>query len=136
MRENAPDGRLVHHWRGTDRKTDIEALADAIVAAVPDLFVGREGGIVQHDKGGGSNPINWQRYRALIDQHVCGVRLVPNGGAGWQKEYFTYAFDPPPGPDWKHGGRRPSPNREEPDNAVLDQIYRELLAPRLPRAVE
>ena len=66
--------------------------------------------------------------------HLCGVRLVPNGTeSGWQREYFTYRFGPPPAPNMRLGGQRPNPNQSEPDNAVLMQIYRDELLWRIPK---
>jgi hypothetical protein len=65
---------------------------------------------------------------------ICGVRVVRNGN-GWKREYFSYQFNPQQRPDMRHGGRRP-PNGAEPDANVLDQIYREELAWRLPKVVE
>jgi hypothetical protein len=129
------NGRAVFHWIGKNRDADQARLADAIAAAIPDLFVHNDGAIVQVDKASGLTPINFATFRDLVAKHVCALRLVPNG-AGWQRNYFSYSFPPPGGPDWRHGGRRPSPNASEPDNAVLEWLYREGLAPLLPRVVE
>jgi hypothetical protein len=126
------DGRTVFHWTGRGRERDTAALADAIVGA-NELFCNRDGVVVRLGKDGAPIPLNFTAFREMVEHSICGVRLVRNG-AGWRKDYFTYRFDPPPGPDLRMGGRRPHPNAAEPDSDVLDKIYREELAWRLPKA--
>jgi hypothetical protein len=84
------------------------------------------------DGNGELVPVNLADMRALIDKHICGVRLVRNG-TGWQREYFTYRFDTPRRPDPRTGGPRPPPDDSAPDANVLDQIYRFELAWRVPK---
>jgi hypothetical protein len=128
---DAPNGRRVHHWRGTDREEDADALADTIAVALP-LF-NRDGSLVRLDSAGQLVPINFAAFRKLVDKHVCGERLVQRG-SGWQREYFTYQFNTPWRPDPAAAGPRLPPDEREPDETVLDRIYRSELAMRLPRA--
>jgi hypothetical protein len=137
------NGKTIFNWTGKSRgnetseqtrERETDNLADAIANAVPNLFQ-RDDRIVQLDKNGGFNVVSFAVFRVMVDTNICGERVVPNG-AGWKHEYHTYAFNPQPRPDFKHGGRRPPPNQTEPDADILDKIYRDELAWRLPRVVE
>jgi hypothetical protein len=133
---NSPDdrnGRTIFHWHGQDRKAAIAALADTIVAAV-DGLCNHDGSIARLDGKGGLSPVNFATFRQLIDKNVAAVRVVNCEGV-WRKEYYAFAFDPPPGPDMQFGGRRPPPNPNEPDLPVLDALYRHEVVARLPRVV-
>jgi hypothetical protein len=117
-------------WRGRDRKEDTNELADAIAAAV-ELF-NRDGALVRLNGDGELINVNLAGLRELIDESICGVRAV-NRGTRWQREYFSYRFDPlqHPGPRCAEDGLQASENRSTgPDSKVLEQIYRvELLWP-------
>lgn len=132
--DNEPNGRRLHHWIGKDRTADIAELADTI-AAVGKLF-NHDGVIVQLDPKGKLIQLNLAGLRAFIDQHICGVRLVAlDNGWQWQRQYFTYQFEPRQRPNPMHWPPPQSiPDETEPDATVLDEIYRHELAPRLPRA--
>jgi hypothetical protein len=77
--------------------------------------------------------VNLAGLHALIDKHIAGVRVVPNG-TGWQREYFSYAFAPlPKGPPrWEDRGKE-AELCTEPDDRVLKQIYMDELLLRIPR---
>jgi hypothetical protein len=130
----APDGRVVFHWTGKDLKADTAALADAIAGAV-ELFIYRDG-LAVLDKAGGLSRLNFEQFRQIIDAAICKVRVVPNGRGGWEREYLSFTFPPPPRPDPLHGMMRPSSNQDEPDSEVLMALYSVQLALRVPRAVE
>jgi hypothetical protein len=131
--QRAPDGRMIHHWKGLDRQRDIGELADAIVAAVPGLF-DYSGGIAQLDEAGGLSPVNFQTFRDLLDRHLAGIQCVRNG-TGWQRDLFAYRFDPAVRYDPTKGGPAPKPDNRLPDSKVLEEIYRDLLVLRLPKAI-
>jgi hypothetical protein len=131
--QHAPDGRFVFHWRGKDRKQETSDLAEAIIAAV-DGLCNHSGAIARLNGNGDLDAINLAAFHELISKNLCGVRVVPNG-SGWQREYFSYKFDPPPLPDMAHGGRR-VPDNSLPDANVLDVIFRTELVWRLPKVKE
>jgi hypothetical protein len=123
------NGRRVHVWRNTD------ALADEIAAAV-ELF-NQDNTLVQLDSSGQLSPVSLAGLRSLIDASICGVKVV-NCGTRWQREFFTFAFNPRP--------RTPPPTQQsglptaqgpttEPDAEVLREIYQHALLPRVPRVV-
>jgi hypothetical protein len=132
--DDGRNGRAVHTWRGHDREKDIADLAEAIVAAV-DGLCNHQGSIAKLDGKGGLMAVNFATLRQLIDKHIAAVRVVFRDGK-WQPEFFSYAFLPPPGPDFRHGGRRPGPNQAEPDSLVLKALYEHELVWRLPKVVE
>jgi hypothetical protein len=127
------NGRRLHHWRGRPggKENDTSEFADAIVAAVPELYI-RDGVLVQLVEGQ-LIVVNFASLKSLITKHLCGVRVVQRDGQ-WEREYFSYEFPPPPRPDPRFGGGRgPQDRSHEPDSTVLDQIYCVELAVRLPR---
>ena len=128
--QNELNGRQPHHWSGRDRETDTAALADKLAAVLP-LF--------QHDgslfrlEGGKLVGVSLAEFRGLLDKHICGERAV-NGGGVWRVEYFTYGFPAKPKFIPTMQNPHPDPKLEfEPDDKVLDLIYRHELAWRLPR---
>jgi hypothetical protein len=125
------NGRRLHHWRGRPggKENDTSEFADAIVAAVPELYI-RDGVLVQLVDGQ-LTVVNFASLKSLITKHLCGVRVVQREGR-WEREYFSYEFPPPPRPDPRFGGPQ-EPRSHEPDSTVLDQIYCIELAVRLPR---
>jgi hypothetical protein len=135
---NAPDGRLVFHWRGTaDREADINRLADAIATAVPGLC-SRDGTVAQIDQNGGLNPVNLAGLRDLIGESICGARIVPDGTTSWKQEFYTFEFPLTVrrGPPTNATGLAVDSRTSGPDEQVLRQIYLERLPERLPRVVE
>ncbi len=127
-----PDGRKIVHWSGVDRQRDINNLIDAVTAA-GELFIDHGGRIVRPIEGDLA-PVNLAALHTFIGKHVCGVRLV-NPGPGYEREYFSYQFPQRsrlPQPTQENPNPSLGPERE-PDFSVLDEIYRQLLAPRLPR---
>jgi hypothetical protein len=127
----SPGGQRIHLWRGEDRAADTAALADTIAAAVPDL-ANRHGRIVQLVEGE-LHPINLAALHGLIDRHVCTVKFV-NRGSGWAKEYVAYKFLPAARFDPSRAGPPlPQVAATEPDDKVLDEIFRVELIKRLPR---
>jgi hypothetical protein len=131
---DAPDGRLVHHWRGRDRQQDINALADAIASAT-ELF-NHNGTLVRLD-GGELVPVNFADFRARVGQRICSLRLMRKG-TQWRKEYYSFDFAPvpPSGPRTNAMGLQRTTTMTEPDDKVLRQIYTEELLWRLPRVIE
>src|SRR5262245_44096381 len=120
----ADDGRVIFHWRG-----NTEELADVVAANVEIYNDG--GNIVALDGTGALLSVNRAGLHARISEAICGVRLVKNG-TGYQREYFSYQFAPTPHPG------PPQPNQpvktnSEPNDKVLDDIYRSLLLTRLPK---
>src|SRR5262245_30527721 len=105
---DAPDGRRIHYWRGQDRRQDTAAFAEAIVAAV-ELF-NRGGAPVQLDGNGKLIDVNFAMFRELVDKHICGMRVINRDGI-WQREYFTYRFDPPRRHDPTISGPQPEPDQ-------------------------
>jgi hypothetical protein len=135
---DAPDGRLVFHWRGTaDREADIDRLADAIATAVPGLC-NRDGTVARLDEGGNLCPINLAAFRDLIGESICGARVVPNGTTSWKTELYTFEFPLTVrrGPPTNATGLVVDSRTSGPDEQVLRQIYLELLPQRLPKVVE
>jgi hypothetical protein len=129
---NAPDGRLIFRSSGNDRNQDLAALADAIAESI-DGLCNYNGGIARLGEDGKLDPISFDRFRLLVDQHICTARVVQNGSE-WEWDYQPLAFPSPPRPDFSRGGVR-SEGSQGPDVTVLDEIYRVELAKRLP-AVE
>src|SRR5262245_13645807 len=129
MSRTAPDGRKIFRWSGKDRKQDLAALADAI-AEVVDGLCNYNDGIARLGEDGKLSPISFDRFRLLVEQHICTARVVQSGSE-WEWEYRPFAFSSPPGPDFTRGGVRPEGN-QEPDSTVLDEIYRIELVKRLP----
>jgi hypothetical protein len=68
-------------------------------------------------------PVNRAAFHGLVDQNICVVRPVEHDGE-WQREYFTYRFAPAPRINPSRPGPWPEPDESEPDDKVLDQIYR------------
>jgi hypothetical protein len=129
----SPEGRRLHHWQGLDRAADIASLCDAI-AAVGELFSQGER-IVRRGENGELVGVNLAALRAFIDKHIAFKRLV-NRGAGYEVEHHAYRFPPARRFDpSRTGPPLPEPAETEPSEADLDQIYRQALAPRLPRVV-
>src|SRR5271156_5597884 len=126
------NGRRLHHWRGRPgqgKENDTSEFADAIVAAVPELYT-RDGVLVQFVEGQLIG-VNFASLKSLITKHLCGVRVVQRDGR-WEREYSSYEFPPPTRPDPRFGGPQ-DPRSHDPDSTVLDQIYCVELAVRLPR---
>jgi hypothetical protein len=130
---HAHDGRLIFHWRGRDRAEDIAALADAVAAAVPGL-ANLSGTLAHLDAHGGLSPLGRNALQRLIDEAICGMRVVNRDGL-WQREYFTFGFEQPPRPDPALIGRGPLPGipATEPDLPALDELLKAELIWRVPR---
>jgi hypothetical protein len=128
--------RVVHHWHGVNREADLAALADAVAASV-EVF-DDNGSLVRLSEDGKLVNINRADLQELIGKRICGMRAVNPEGTGWQREYFSYQFDPPPrlGPPT---AANPRPGEGQPNNgpdaADLDRLYRTELLPRLPKVV-
>jgi hypothetical protein len=114
-----------------NRQQDTAELADAIVAAVPGLF-DLDSRIMQLDEAGELHVINFERYRGLLDKHVCYVRCVKNG-SGWEREYLPFAFAPAVRYDPLKGGPMPRPDNSKPDSKILEELYLRETHPRLPK---
>ena len=117
--------RRLHHWSGTDRQADIAVLAVAI-AATGELF-NHNGTLVQL-RDGKLIPISRNELQELITRHVAAVRVVKRDGV-WQREFYSYEFAQKPnfGPPTSAGSER------EPDDKVLDEIFRHELLGRIPQ---
>jgi hypothetical protein len=129
--QHAPDGRHVFHWKGLDRQRDIGELADAIAAAVPGLF-DLDGRAMQLDAAGELHVVAFEKFKSLLDKHICYVRCVKNG-AGWQREYLPFAFAPAVRYDPLKGGPMPKPDNSRPDAKVLEELYQREVNVRLPK---
>ena len=133
----APDGRKIHYWRGRDRGADIAALADAVVAAIPEL-VNQDNALVRLE-GTRLAYINLAGLGELIGQHICGMRVVNHGSADkpdWQREYFSYRFEASPRrvSTWETGLPTEADRRTTgPDYDVLKDLYLKELVWRVPR---
>jgi hypothetical protein len=127
--ENELQGNMT--LRGQNRKEDIAALADAIAGAVDGLCNYNES-IARLNGKGDLDAISLDIFRDLIERNICGLRVVHNG-TGWQREYFTYGFEPQSRPDPRVSGPRPPLDNSKPDSNVLDEIYRVELLWRVPR---
>jgi hypothetical protein len=127
--------RRIFHWAGYDRAADTIALTAAVAETVSGLC-NRDGRIARLNEDGSLDAISLAGLHSLIDQHLCGLRIVKNG-AGFKREYFNYSFDPAPhpGPPTQASGLRGSRRSDGPDAAILREIYDQLPA-RLPRVVE
>ena len=58
-------------------------------------------------------------------------------GTGWEREYYSYRFDPAPRPaprTAEMGLQRSEIRTTEPDAKVLEEIYKNELVWRVPRA--
>jgi hypothetical protein len=137
MNDKPLGGRRVFHWCGFDRTSDTAALIAAVAETVPGLC-SRDGQIARLTETGDLEAINLQKVKALIDQHLCGMRIVRgDNGAGFKREYFTFTFETPyhqGPPTWETGLRKAS-RSSGPDGQVLRDIY-DTLARRLPIVVE
>jgi len=94
MTITAPDGRHVHIWHDNN----IDELTAAIASTIE---VYNHNGVLATLNGTGQLiPISMTDFKRLIDESVCGIRVVANGSGGYKKEYFTYRFPhiPHPGP--------------------------------------
>jgi hypothetical protein len=127
----SPDGCLIHHWSGLDRKKDTDELTRAIAAAIPGLC-NREGAIARLDEEGKLAGVNFATFRELVGRHVCKACLI-NHGARWEWEYVPFAFAPARRFDPSLSGPQPPADESEPDAAVLEEIFRTELVKRLPR---
>jgi hypothetical protein len=124
-------GRIVFTWPGRNRRADTDELARAI-ASTGELYQGD--GWFCRIHGGQKLQVNFAQFRAFLDERIAGVRAVYRDGS-WQREYFSYRFDPPP----RRDQTKPAPDDDlypEPDANVLDDLYRRSLAPLLPKVVE
>lgn len=127
---NELGSRRLHHWRGGERqrnpvfgdplKENIDELADAIAATI-ELY-NHGGRLTQLGAAGELVPVNMDRFRALLDKHLCSVRVV-NGNGIWQRVYAPFGF--------AHG----ADTSREPDAKVLDAIYRSELLWRIPKVM-
>ena len=128
---NEIGNRKQFHWSGQDRGEDMARLAVTIAGSGAGLC--RQGDrIMQLDSKGQLNPVNMAAFREIIDKHICAVRIV-NRGQGWQREFYSYRFAPARGHDPSLSGPQPPPDTSEPDDKVLEEIYRTELLLRLPR---
>ena len=93
-----------------------------------------DGSIARLDGNGGLGPVSLAALHALIDKHICGVRVVKRG-TGWERKYYSYAFAPRPnrGPPTMANPHPDVGSEREPDDKVLEEIYRHALAWRLPK---
>jgi hypothetical protein len=130
MTKASPDGRHVFFWHGRDRAQDQQRLAEAIADSI-ELF-NQDGSLVGLSSKGELVPIGFENFRKLVATNICGLRLKQNGANKWEREYFTYEFNAPPGPDMREGGRRPIDN-STPDSIVLNEIYLHELKWRIPK---
>jgi hypothetical protein len=112
------NGRRLHHWRGrpghAGKENDTSEFADAIVAAVPELYT-RDGVLVQLVEGQLIG-VNFASLKSLITKHLCGIRVVQRDGR-WEREYFSYEFPSPPLDDEA---------RRDPD--AIEAVYKKLTA--------
>jgi hypothetical protein len=126
--QNELNGRQPHHWSGRDRDKDTAALADKIAAVLP-LFQ-RDGGLFRLE-GGKLVGVALAEFRGLVEKAICTERAVNRDGV-WQREFVSFGF--PPKPRFNPTMANPTaPAALEPDDKVLDLIYRHELAWRLPR---
>ena len=129
--QNKLNGRKLHHWSGLDRDLDTVTLATAI-AATGELF-NQDGMLVRLDQGKLIG-ITRTALREFIAQHIAAIRLVERGGE-WRKEFYAYDFLPKPRVR-QPTAAKPLPDAggtREPDEQVLDRLFRHELLPRVPR---
>jgi hypothetical protein len=128
--QNELNRRHVHHWSGRDRDKDTAALADKLAAVLP-LFQ-HDGGLFRLE-GGKLVGVALAEFRGLIEKAICAERAVNRAGV-WQREYVSFGFPSKPRHIPTMQNPHPDPKLEfEPDDKVLDLIYRHELAWRLPR---
>jgi hypothetical protein len=126
--QNERDERHVFHWSGRDRDKDTAALADTLATVLP--LYQADGGLFQLE-GGKLVGVSFAEFCGLVDKAICGVRAV-NGSGVWKQERFTYGF--PARPRFNPTYANPSPPPElEPDDKVIEEIFRRELGWRLPR---
>jgi hypothetical protein len=72
-------------------------------------------------------------FRSLLDERICGARVVPNGDGTWRREYYSFGFPVVRPMRWDGKGAQPPEVKAlEPDFGILDEVYRHALAPMLP----
>jgi hypothetical protein len=129
-----PGTRTVFHWIGTDasHQRDIEALAD-VLAGTGELFC-QESGMVQLGAGGELLQVNFEGFRRFIDEHVCSMRVVKQGDK-WVREFYLLTFPEPIRFDPLYRGppKPPPPRTYGPSSKDLEELYRHLVRPKLPR---
>ena len=127
----SPTGARIHIWSGTDREKDTASLI-ATIAAVGKLF-DQGGRIVRVSENGEPVGVFAADFRSFLDQHICTMRLVKREGK-WQVEYPPFRFPPAWRFDASRSGPQLEPDTSEPDDKILDGIYRHGLLPYLPKA--
>jgi hypothetical protein len=126
--QNELNGRQPHHWSGRDRDKDTAALADKLATILP-LFQ-HDGSLFRLD-GGKLVGVSLAEFRGLVEKAICTERAVNRAGV-WQQEFVSFGFPPKA----RHIPTMANPNPPdtlEPDDKVLDEIFRHELAWRLPR---
>jgi hypothetical protein len=123
----APDGRRVFLWHGNN----IDELTDVIASTIE--IYNHNDGLVTLDQGKLA-PVNMADFKQLIDQHICGVRVVAHGN-GYKKEFFSYEFAPVPHPGPRTAAQGPQlwSDSKEPDMKVLAEIYGQKLLKLIPK---
>jgi hypothetical protein len=127
----SPDGRLIHHWTGLNRRADTDELTRTIAAAIPGLAV-HEGAVVRLDESGELTRPNFASFRTLVGQYLCKASLVNRDGR-WGWVHTPFAFAPARRFDASLSGPQPATDESEPDAAVLEEIFRTELVKWLPR---
>jgi hypothetical protein len=107
----------------------------AVAETIPNLCARGES-IAQLTESGELEAVPLARLYSLIEQHLCGLRIVKNG-AGYAREFYTFDFAPTPnpGPRTKEMGLPTATRSAGPDAQVLREIY-DALPPRLPKVIE
>jgi hypothetical protein len=132
-----PIGRRVFHWCGQNKDADIAALTAAAAETIPGLCE-RSGSIAKLTENGELEHVNLDRFRQLISQSLCGMRVVRgDNGTGWKREFYTFEFAPVPnpGPRTAAMGLQHAVRSDGPDDKVLREIF-ERLPTMLPRVIE
>ena len=120
-----------HFRSGRDRKADTDRLAEAIARSGAGLC-NRGGRLARLDGNGELVDINFDGFRDLVDHTICAEHIVKHGDR-WEREYYPYRFPPAARFNPLLSGPQPAPDTSEPDDKVLDEIYRTELLWRLPR---
>ena len=127
----SPTGQRIHIWSGTDKEKDTASLI-ATIAATGKLF-SRGGQFVRLGENGEPVLVNAADFRTFLDQNICTMRLVQQRDGKWQVDYPPFRFPPAWRRDVSLSGPQEEPPEIEPNDRILDEIYRHGLAPHLPK---
>ena len=125
----APDGRLVFTWYDNN----VDELA-SVIASTIEIYNHNDALVTLND--GKLTPVNMSDFHELVSKHLCGVRVVANGGK-YKREYFSYEFAPSPHPGPRTAAMGPQywSDSKEPSMKDLSEIYGSKLLKLVPKVV-